>query len=161
MWDESKHPRDKIGRFTTAHYTKMSIDELKRLCSIYDSDAPPYNSMQLLPISYKLPDEQLPSSVGAKWRNYDISMPDGSIAHFVEGSKLQDKEVFAGRGCRTKIRDRYDLTRDYPGSHPDMWQKVKAKAQIRLHNGEVLAAEIHWYEEQTIGKVEFKYKKDL
>ncbi len=141
MWDESKHPRDSHGRFT-------EVGKVYRQNASYG---------EIL----RLSDEQLPRSVGAKWGNYDISMPDGSIAHFVEGSKLQDKEVFAGRGCRTKIRDRYDLTRDYPGSHPDMWQKVKAKAQIRLHNGEVLAAEIHWYEEQTIGKVEFKYKKQL
>ena len=161
MWDESKHPRDKYGKFTTAYYVKMSTDELKRLCSIYDSDAPPYNSRQLLPISYKLPDEQLPRGVGAKWANYDISMPDGSIAHFVDGSKLQNKEVFAGRGCRTQIRDRFALSRDYPGSKPELWQKVKAKAEIRLENGEVLAAEIHWYEEPTIGKVRLKYKKSL
>ena len=29
-WDESKHPRDKYGKFATARYNDMSIDELKR-----------------------------------------------------------------------------------------------------------------------------------
>ena len=30
-WDESKHPRDKQGKFTTADYAAMSIDELKEI----------------------------------------------------------------------------------------------------------------------------------
>lgn len=153
-WDENKHPRDSIGRFTF----KSKLEEFDW---IYSSDPKIYEHNTSYGDIIRLPDEQLPYSIGAKWGNYDICMPDGSLAHFVEGSKLQDKEVFAGRGCKTQIRDRYELSRDYPGSHPDMWQKVKAKAQIVLHNGEVLAAEIHWYEEPTIGKVEFKYKKDL
>ena len=53
--------------------------------------------------SFKLPDEQLPRSIGARWINHEIALPDGSSAHFVEGSKLQDKVVFAGKGCRRKI----------------------------------------------------------
>ena len=153
MWDESKHPRDRKGRFTYR-------EELEKAKYIYNSDSS-IIPLRLLPESYPLPDEQLPHSVGAQWKNYDISMPYGSIAHFVEGSKLQNKEVFAGRGCRTQIRDRFDLSRDYPGSKPELWQKVKAKAEIQLENGEVLTAEIHWYEEPTIGKVEFKYKDEI
>ena len=120
----------------------------------------PYKRHRIkLPETIKLPDEQLPRSVGAKWKNEKISMPDGTYAAFVEGSKLQNKEIFAGYGTRTPIRDRYELTKAYPGSSPDKWQKLKAKAHIALENGEIIYCEIHWYEEPTIGKVDFKYKK--
>ena len=157
MWDKSKHPRDAKGRFCFAYSswrTRSEMEEIRRL-------EQKYTSQSLFPSTIPLPDEQLPRSVGAKWANYEITMPDGDVAHFVEGTKLQDKEAFAGKGCKTKIRSRFLLTENYPGSNPDMWRKVKAKAQIILNNGEVLAAEIHWYEEPTIGKVEFKYKKQL
>lgn len=32
-WDESKHPRDKDGKFTTAQYNAMSIGELKDIAA--------------------------------------------------------------------------------------------------------------------------------
>ena len=88
-------------------------------------------------------------------------MPDGSIAHFAEGSKLQDKEVFAGNGCKTPIHDVNLLTEAYPGSSSEKWQKVKAKSQIVLENGDIINAEINWYEEPSIGKVELKYKREI
>ena len=124
---------------------------------IYNSDG----ELDKLREIIKLPDEQLPHSVGAKWRNFDISMPDGTVAHFVEGTKLQDKEIFAGKGCKDKIRDISYLVNKYKGSVDSEWQKVKAKAEIVTKYGEVLTAEIHWYEEPTVGKVEFKCKKEL
>ncbi len=149
-WDESKHPRDTKGRFTYR-------EEIEKAKYIYNSD-PGIIPLHLLPESYPLPDEQLPYSVGAQWKNYDISMPDGSVAHFVEGSKLQDKEVFAGRGCRRKIDCIDSLVKTY-GGNPLKWAKVKAIAEIKLSSGEAEKSEIHWYEEPSIGKVEFKYKK--
>ena len=84
-------------------------------------------------------------------------MPDGSIAHFVEGTKLQNKEVFAGKGCRRKIDEENRLIVQYGGAY-GMWMKVKAHATIIWRNI-TDRAEIHWYEEATSGKVEFKFKR--
>ena len=109
-------------------------------------------------VTIKLPDEYIPKSVGAKWINYDIALPDGSVAKFVEGSKLQDKEIFAGKGCRREIDELDNLVEKY-GGHPDSWVKVKAIGEIELPNGEIQKAEIHWYEEPTVGKVKMKRKK--
>ena len=36
------------------------------------------------------------------------------------------------------------------------WRKVKGVAQVRLPNGRIRLAEIHWYEAHGIGKREFK-----
>ena len=152
MWNEKDHPRDKDGRFTNGASSA-------RLGSIIPGRGVPYKSE--LPETIRLPDEQLPRSVGAKWRNEKIAMPDGTTAAFVEGSKLQDKEVFAGYGTRKPIDDIIRLITVYPNGNPRKWQKVKAKSQIVLENGEIIDAEVHWYEEPTVGKVEFKLKEEL
>lgn len=144
---ESEHPRDKDGKFTDKGsgqgWTKEKRD---RLLSVLQKRN-----------VIKLPDEMLPKSVGAKWGNYEIVMPDGSIAKFVEGSKIQDKEVFAGYGTRTPIRMQDWLNKKY-GINSNKWQKLKAKAHI-INNGEETFSEVHWYEEESVGKVEFKFKR--
>nr|DAN10095.1 MAG TPA: hypothetical protein [Caudoviricetes sp.] len=155
MWNEKDHPRDGLGRFVEkvvrAEWAlRLSVDELKQALTV--------QLQPLLPDTIPLPDEQLPRSVGAKWENADIFMPDGSIAHFVEGTKLQDKEVFAGKGCRRKIDVIDRLVSKYPGSAADEWQKVKATATIVWRDVSD-QAEIHWYEEATIGKIDFKFKR--
>jgi len=39
------------------------------------------------------------------------------------------------------------------------WRKRKGIAGVRLENGSVYLAEIHWYEASGIGKREFKIKR--
>jgi hypothetical protein len=41
------------------------------------------------------------------------------------------------------------------------WRKMKGNAKIKLCNGSIRTAEIHWYEAHGIGKKEFKRKKYL
>jgi hypothetical protein len=41
------------------------------------------------------------------------------------------------------------------------WRKMKGVATIRLPNGRVREAEIHWYEAHGIGRKEFKIKRLL
>lgn len=41
------------------------------------------------------------------------------------------------------------------------WRKRKGIARVRLRNGEVVTAEIHWYEAGHLGKREFKIKRLL
>ena len=41
------------------------------------------------------------------------------------------------------------------------WRKMKGVATIRLANGRIRLAEIHWYEAHGIGKKEFKRKRYL
>ena len=146
QFDESKHPRDKAGRFTNGNGYRQNTS--------YDEIIKNDKSKDFL----NLPDEQLPFSVGAKWANINILMPNGEIAHFVEGSKIINKQVFAGKGTKTPIRDIERLVKQYPNTKEQNWQKVKGHAELDL-NGETFKAEIHWYEEPNIGKVEIKYKK--
>jgi hypothetical protein len=55
----------------------------------------------------------------------------------------------------TGVRDRARLRKAYGRAR---WRKVKGVAQVRLPNGRIRIAEIHWYEAHGIGKIEFKLK---
>jgi hypothetical protein len=39
------------------------------------------------------------------------------------------------------------------------WRKRKGIAEVRLAGGDVVRAELHWYEATSIGKREFKIKR--
>jgi len=41
------------------------------------------------------------------------------------------------------------------------WRKLKGVALIRLENGKIRKAELHWYEAHGIGKKEIKRKRYL
>ncbi len=62
--------------------------------------------------------------------------------------------IAAGRG----IRDIARLNRRYGEGR---WRKLKGVARVRLPRGEILRAEVHWYEAHGIGKRDFKIKRFL
>ena len=41
------------------------------------------------------------------------------------------------------------------------WRKLKGIAKVRLPDGTVCKAEIHWYEMSTLGRKEYKIKRIL
>ena len=41
------------------------------------------------------------------------------------------------------------------------WRKRKGIAEVRLSSGDIVRAEVHWYEATGIGKREFKIKRLL
>jgi hypothetical protein len=41
------------------------------------------------------------------------------------------------------------------------WRKRKGIARVRLNDGTVALAEVHWYEASGVGKFEFKIKRFL
>lgn len=66
--------------------------------------------------------------------------------------EISDIETFAsGSG----IRERARLRRIYGAGR---WRKRKGIAMIRLPDGTVHQAELHWYEANGIGRREFKIK---
>ncbi len=62
--------------------------------------------------------------------------------------------IAAGSGIRelARLRKRYGRGR---------WRKRKGIARVRLPSGEIVRAELHWYEATGIGKREFKIKQFL
>jgi hypothetical protein len=56
------------------------------------------------------------------------------------------------------IRDIARLQEQYGSGR---WRKLKGTATIRLRNGSIRRAELHWYEAHGVGKREFKRKRYL
>ena len=62
--------------------------------------------------------------------------------------------IAIGRGLRERAR----LRRHYGTGR---WRKLKGIARVRLIDGTVHAAEVHWYEAHGIGRKELKIKFPL
>lgn len=56
------------------------------------------------------------------------------------------------------MRDRGRLNRVYGRGK---WRKMKGVGTVRLADGTICEAELHWYEAHGIGKKELKFKKPL
>lgn len=77
------------------------------------------------------------------------------MADFEVISELANTEVIArGHGIREVTR----LNRAYGNTR---WRKMKGEATIRLANGRIRRAELHWYEGHGVGKRELKRKRYL
>ena len=70
------------------------------------------------------------------------------------GDITADETIASGRG----IRDLKRLRKNYGKGR---WRKLKGIARIRLPNGRIRLAEVHWYEAHGIGKREMKRKHYL
>ena len=70
-------------------------------------------------------------------------------------SDITDIEIIA---TSTSIRDLPRLRRLYGKGR---WRKLKGIAEIKLPNGRIRLAELHWYEAHGIGKREMKRKRYL
>ena len=110
----------------------------------------------------RLADEAVLRSLGAKTRNYDIEdKASGRILHYAEGTKVQNREVFAGYGTGTPLHEGVaeGLAAQY-GGKPQKWQHVKGIGIID-DDGENVRAEVHWFQEESVGQVKHKIKKWL
>lgn len=101
-------------------------------------------------------------SLGAKAKNYDVLDPaTGQFFHFVEGTKIQNAEVFAGYGVKKPLHEEVaeGLVKEFGGT-PEKWQHAKGVGVLDYH-GDELNAEVHWFQEDSVGKVKFKVKRWL
>ena len=71
---------------------------------------------------------------------FEILGPISEVATFATGSG--SREI-------ARLRKLYGRGR---------WRKRKGVARIRLEDGQVVLAELHWYEASGIGRKEFKIK---
>jgi hypothetical protein len=70
------------------------------------------------------------------------------------GDVADIETIATGSGIRelARLRKRYGRGR---------WRKRKGYAEVRLSDGTIIRAELHWYEATGIGKREFKIKRFL
>ena len=108
----------------------------------------------------KLPDIMFGRSLGAKAKNYKVmDLETGEMFSFVEGSKLQNVEVFAGKGTGTPYRKAYKYANRI-GGKPEDWQHVKGNGWIAATDADRFA-EVHWSQCEGFGKHDFFVKRWL
>jgi hypothetical protein len=56
------------------------------------------------------------------------------------------------------VRDRRRLNREHGMG---TWRKMKGIATVKLSDGTICEAELHWYEAHGIGKKEIKFKRPI
>jgi len=99
-------------------------------------------------------------SVGAKARNYEVmDLDTGEMFHFAEGTKIQDVEVFAGKGVKSPFR-KAEKYADRYGGKPEDWQHAKGFGVLATLEGD-REAEVHWVQCSGVGKFEFFVKEWL
>ena len=81
-------------------------------------------------------------------------LESGRMDFEIVGDFSDVETIAAGQGIRELLR----LRRLYGRGR---WRKMKGAARIRLRNGRIRLAELHWYEAHGIGKKEFKRKRFL
>jgi hypothetical protein len=67
------------------------------------------------------------------------------------GEVTHIETIASGSGVRERAR----LRRQYGAGR---WRKLKGIARVRLVDGAMRLAEVHWYEAHGIGKKEYKLK---
>lgn len=110
----------------------------------------------------KMKDIPIGKSIGAKAKNYDILDPQtGEYFNFVEGTKIQNPKVFAGKGGTKPLNlEVADGLSKQIGGKPENWQHLKGIGVIDYY-GEEVKAEVHWFQEESVGKHKFKVKRWL
>ena len=68
------------------------------------------------------------------------------------GPILNTETIASGRSIR-------ELDRLHRVYGPGRWRKKKGLARVRLPDGTVCRAEVHWYEAHGVGRREFKIKR--
>jgi len=110
---------------------------------------------------YRLPDEEIFRGLGAMARNYEVVGPDGTVYKFMEGTRIHDSTVFAGHGTKYPLNEFVadGLASEF-GGDPLKWKHAKGIGTINFF-GEERLAEVHWFEEISVGKAKFKIKRWL
>ena len=70
------------------------------------------------------------------------------------GSVSDVETIASGLG----VRERRRLRKFYGGKR---WRKLKGQASIRLADGTICHADLHWYEAHGVGAREYKIKRIL
>lgn len=98
-------------------------------------------------------------SIGAKAKNYVVvDKSTGEEYYFVEGTRTQNAQVFAGKGGVKPLHEEVaqGLAAEF-GGKPEDWQHCKGKGWLDV-DGESVKAEVHWFQNGS-EKVKFKVKR--
>lgn len=105
----------------------------------------------------KEPDIQIGRSLGAAALRDEVILPDGTKTKISEGSRITKVVVIAGKGCTRKIDEVRGLVDKFGGKESE-WKKVRGTGYVD-DLGMSRKCELHWYEEESVGRVKMKVKR--
>lgn len=97
---------------------------------------------------------QVGRSLGAAAFKDPIRLPDGSYTKLVEGSRITGIVVIAGHGVKRQIDEIDTLVAVFGGKRGE-WTKRRGTAHV-VDLGLDRKAEVHWYQEPSVGRVKMK-----
>ena len=106
----------------------------------------------------KVPDIRIGRSVGAAAFRDKVRLPDGTFTAVAEGSRITGIKVIAGGDSGTTLRDARAITERW-GGKPHEWKKLRGRGKVIDFGGIEVPAELHWYQHETIGRVDMKVKR--
>lgn len=86
-----------------------------------------------------------------------VQLPDGSLSRLTEGTRITGARVIAGAGVKRKI-DCIDTLIDKFGGKRERWTKQRGTGYVD-DLGMSRPCELHWYEEESVGRVKMKVKR--
>ncbi len=87
---------------------------------------------------------------------YEIMLPNGSKS-IIKNPTFDKYEVFAGKGSDKELRVKEHLVNNY-GGKAENWFHAKGYTNVANESGETRKANVHWFEEETIGIKEIYIK---
>ena len=169
-FNENEHPRDEDGKFTdgASGGEEKSLEDIAREIFPHLRSEKNIKKKNVTKTTLtasetndiiKLPDIQIGRSLGAKARNWDVlDRATGKHYKFVEGTHLQNVEVFAGGRSKTPYKKAYVYAQK--GGRVEDWEHVKGIGWLDTEEGH-RKAEIHWSQCAGFGKHDFFVKEWL
>lgn len=129
-------------------YTMMTAEEFEKLTgkSVDNSGG---SGIIKSDISYRITDSGKTIATRTISGKYEVKLPDGSFSPI--NNPIFDKyEIFAGKGCDKELRVRDFLVENY-GGESEKWFHAKGYTNVIDESGTTRKANVHWFEEETVG----------
>lgn len=100
-------------------------------------------------------------SVGAASKNYPVKAPDSKQHYkFAEGTSITKIKIIMGNGTNKPLSNKYKIALKCNIDNPDAIQKLRGEGFVMVE-GKKRRTELHWYEDDTGERYEFKVKRFL
>lgn len=136
-------------------YTLMSVEKFEELTG-KSVDKSGGSGIIKSNISYRTTESGKTIATRTITGEYGVKLPDGSFSP-IKNPVFDKYEVFAGKGSDKELRVRDFLVENYGGKSEE-WFHAKGYTDITDESGTTRKANVHWFEEETVGIKEMKIK---
>ena len=148
-WEESKHKRDKDGKFSSGMTTNSVAEALKKAKEELTGTAG-HGSMILEQVHQTALIQALPKKIhfteDTKLRNKGYKIKAGETASGVVG-------IASGK----KVKAVGMLKKRYPDADPENWSKCSCTVVVTNEHGVSGESEVHFYNHPDVGNIRFKF----